>query len=70
MERNTSIAQKPHAGVHNSTGHTPGVHDYKNLNKYEKQYNSQINESMPHQQVTQMVPQSTLLMLESHDITN
>jgi len=27
MERNTSIAQRPHAGIHNSMGHTPGVHD-------------------------------------------
>jgi len=71
MERNTSIAQRPHAGVHNSTGYTPEVHDYKSLNKWEKwnmQYTHQINENMPHQQVIQMVPQSTLLMLESHDI--
>jgi len=33
MERNTLIAQRPHTEIHNSTGHTPGVHDYKNLNK-------------------------------------
>jgi len=33
MERNASIAQLPHAGVHNSMGHTAGVHDCKNLNK-------------------------------------
>jgi len=46
MERNTSIAQWPHAEVHNSTGHTPGVHDCKNLNKWDKWniwHNSQIN---------------------------
>jgi len=33
MKRNTLIAQRPHAGVHNSASHTLGVHDYKNLNK-------------------------------------
>ena len=33
MKNHTLIAQRPYGGVHNSTGHTPGVHNCKNLNK-------------------------------------
>jgi len=36
LKNHTSTAQRPHAGVHNSTGHTPRVHNCKNLNKWEK----------------------------------
>jgi len=46
MKNHTSIAQRPHARVHNSTGHAPGVYNCKNLNKQGKwniQYNSMIN---------------------------
>ena len=33
MKNQTSTAQRPHAGVHNSTGHTPRVRNRKNINK-------------------------------------
>jgi len=72
MEKNTSIAQRPYAGVHNSTGHTLGVHDCKNLkNKRNETYNTTPKEMRAC--LTNRWPKwfhtPLLLMLGSQDIT-